>query len=126
MMTEPRSPELYPPPSEPVPCRWCSGPIVNTVLGWMHVNEHGVPPTGWLCAMPHMHLAEPRTEVTLAIDLGTESTAARPGPASAARPGEPSRRPTPIPPRKGAHQADIRPSEWPPSPGSGDWWEHRG
>ncbi|MQA26050.1 MAG: hypothetical protein GEU94_11385 [Micromonosporaceae bacterium] len=48
----------------PVPCAACSGPIVQTVLGWMHLTEHGIPATGWLCPMPQMHIAKPRPSPT--------------------------------------------------------------
>lgn len=124
MMTEPHPTELYPPPGEPVPCAWCGGPIVNTPIGWLHLDQYRAL-DGWLCPEPHMHIAEPRTEVTLAIEVGTASVAAEQQPRPSPRTTEPSRRPTPIPPRKGAHQGEATSSEWPPSPDSGDWWERR-
>lgn len=113
MMTEPHSPEPYPPPGEPVPCAWCGGPIVNTPLGWMHLDQYRAL-VGWLCPEPHMRLAEPRTGAAV------ERHEPAPPPATSS----PRPRPTPIPPRKGAHQADSPPAEW-PSPGNADWWENR-
>lgn len=62
MMTEPQPPELDPPPHAPAPCAWCTWPIVNTPLGWMHLDKYRSL-AGWLCPEPHMRLAEPHTEL---------------------------------------------------------------
>lgn len=58
-MTQPTSPEPGS-PSVPVPCGTCRNPITLTETGWTHLTAHGVPETGWLCPMPHMHLAHPQ------------------------------------------------------------------
>jgi hypothetical protein len=47
------------PPAEPARCGVCTGPIVDTPIGWTHVDIRGVL-IGWLCPMPHMALAQPR------------------------------------------------------------------
>jgi len=47
------------PPAEPVRCAVCTGPIVDTPVGWTHMDIRGVL-IGWLCPMPYMSLAQPR------------------------------------------------------------------
>lgn len=111
MMTEPRPPELYPPPGEPVPCAWCSGPIVNTPIGWMHLDQYRAL-EGWLCPEPHMSVAAPQ------IEKRAEGRASVPPPPASPSPRP---RPTPIPPRKDPQEA---PQEWPPSSNT-QWWENR-
>lgn len=104
MITEPRPPELEPPPGDPVPCGTCGLSILLTEAGWTHLTVHGVPETGWLCPLPHMHLAQPK----------------------------PRPRPTPIPPVKNPGQARPpapqptapQPPEWPLTPGH-QWWEQQ-
>lgn len=115
-MTEPHPPELEP-FGEAVACGTCGGPIVNSVLGWLHVTEHGVPATGWLCPLPHMHLAEP--DFLAAPDAPADRDTAPAPP--------PRRMPTPIPPRKNVGRAESSPqaappAQWPPLEG-GQWWQ---
>ena len=69
-MTEQRAAETQLQPA-PAPCGTCQNPIMLTETGWTHLASYGVPEAGWLCPMPHMHLAGPHP---------------------------PPRRPTPIPP----------------------------
>ncbi|MGH3735680.1 MAG: hypothetical protein ACRDT6_08665 [Micromonosporaceae bacterium] len=114
-MTEPTAPPLEP-FVEPVPCGTCGGPIVNSVLGWLHVTEHGVPATGWLCPVPHMHLAEPDFLAAPDVSTGRETA-----------PSPPKRMPTPIPPRKDVGRAASSPqaappAQWPPLQ-DGEWWQ---
>lgn len=73
-----------PTPPAPVPCGGCGGPIVETDIGWTHVDAD-VPSLGWLCPMPYMQLARP----------GLLDAAER-------------RQPTPIPPRKRAAETAGR------------------
>lgn len=47
-------------PDAAVRCGACRNPITLTETGWTHLAAHGVPETGWLCPMPHMHLAHPQ------------------------------------------------------------------
>jgi hypothetical protein len=45
----------------PVPCQHCGGAVVETEIGWTHVDGRGVL-VGWLCPMPCMTLATPASE----------------------------------------------------------------
>ncbi|MGH3450708.1 MAG: hypothetical protein ACRDQW_08240, partial [Haloechinothrix sp.] len=100
MMTEPRPPELKP-PGDPVPCRHCCHPIVDTVLGWIHVDARREP-TSWLC---------PDEDTLAAPGLIGPETADPPSP----KPAQKSRpRPTPIPPRPEVGQAGTTPRPAPP------------
>ncbi|HEX6077921.1 MAG TPA: hypothetical protein VFZ32_22010 [Micromonosporaceae bacterium] len=42
----------------PPPCVHCGGPVVDTVVGWTHVDHRGGW-LSWLCPLPHMSLAYP-------------------------------------------------------------------
>ncbi len=46
---------------EMAPCRHCGRRVRRTEVGWAHVDQYGILTTGWLCALPHMRLAEPPT-----------------------------------------------------------------
>lgn len=100
-MTAPEPAEPDPPRAELVPCGWCRGPIVDTPVGWMHLDQYRSL-DGWLCPPPHLHIAQPRPEVT------PEPTAPR------------RRRPTPIPSIK---DDGAPPREWPPPAPDAAWWE---
>ncbi len=41
-------------------CRVCGNQVVATDVGWTHVDRRGGY-AGWVCPMPHMGLAEPRS-----------------------------------------------------------------
>jgi hypothetical protein len=114
MLTEPPSDQ-----ESPVPCRWCSLPIVFTEAGWTHLDQYHRL-AGWLCPLPHMHLAEPQEQ------QAARSQPKHTGPVHASEaPADqlkPRRRPTSIPPRKNPTEA---PTEWPPSEGNPMWWEVR-
>jgi len=112
-MTEPLPPRVEP-QGEPLPCRTCGGRIINTILGWIHLEEHDITATGWLCPQPHMHLAEP--------DFLAETPEDDHAP-----PATPKRVPTPVPPRRELGQAEsspkpAAPAHWPPLRDE-QWWE---
>ena len=45
--------------AEPAICRGCGAGVVATEVGWTHVDRRGGY-AGWLCAPPHMGLADPQ------------------------------------------------------------------
>lgn len=114
MLTEPPSDQ-----QSPMPCRWCSLPIVFTEAGWTHLDEYHRL-AGWLCPLPHMHLAEPQEQQ--AGHSHPEHPGRPQAPEVPAAQPEPRRRPIPISPRKNPTEA---PTEWPPREGNPTWWEAR-
>ena len=56
----------------------CTGAIVNTEVGWTHVDNYGQL-VGWVCRLPHMTLATPSLPTQRRDDAPVRGQQSSPG-----------------------------------------------